>query len=63
MFLERKNIKKSSSEAVYGIKLKLCRIVSNISLYKNCFLLPLLKRFDCYVNLKFPLTYNGNSED
>ena len=33
-----KNIEKiNSSEAVLGIKLKLCRIVSNISIYKNYF--------------------------
>ena len=44
-----------------GMKLKLCRNVHNISLYKNCvFLLPLLMYFRCYN--KFPLAYNGKSE-
>ena len=52
----------NSSEAVWGIKLKLCRIVSNNSLDKNIFLLLLLKHFGCYGNLKFPLTYTGKSE-
>ena len=47
-----------------GIKLKLCRNVHNISLYKKgLFLLPLLMYFRCYGNLKFPLTYNGKSEN
>ena len=45
-----KKIKKS--EAIRGMKLKLCRNV-HISLYKIylCFLLPLLKCFHCYGNL------------
>ena len=59
----KKYSKINSSEAVWGIKLKLCRIVSNNSLYKNCFLLLLLKHFGCYGNLKFPLTYNGKNEN
>ena len=42
---------------MWGIKLKLCRIVLNISFYKNIvFLLPLLKCFGCYGNLNFWLT-------
>ena len=55
----KKNI---SSEAIRRMNLKLCRNVHNISLYKNCFLLPLLMLFRCYGNLKFPLTYNEKSE-
>ena len=49
------NIKKiNSSEAVWGIKLKLCRIVSNNSLYKSIvfFLLLLLKHCGCVLQLK-----------
>ena len=46
-----------------GKKLKLCRIVSNNSLYKKVFLLTLVKHFCCYGNLKFRLTYNGKSEN
>ena len=62
---KRQNLRKNiSSEAVWGIKLKLCRIVSNNSLYKKIvFLLPLLKLFGCYGNLKFPLTYSGKNEN
>ena len=30
---------------------------------KIAFLLPLLMYFRCYGNLKFPLTYNGKSEN
>ena len=60
----KKYSKIDSSEAVWGIKLKLCRIVSNNSLYKNTvFLLLLLKHFGCYDNLKIPLTYNGKTEN
>ena len=52
-----------SSEAIRGMKLKLCRNVHNINLCKNyVFLLPLLTCFRCYDNLKFPLTCNGKSE-
>ena len=40
-----------SSEAIMGIKLKLCRIVHNIRLYKSCFLLPLRMYFRYYGNL------------
>ena len=59
------NIKKSSisSEAIRGIKLKLCRTVHNISLYNCVILLPLLMYFCCYDNLKCPLAYNGKSEN
>ena len=55
----KKNI---SSEVLTGMKLKLCRNVHNISLYKNYV-------FNCccscaYVSMtiKFPLTYNGKSK-
>ena len=59
-----KYLKINSSEAVWGIKLKLCSIVSNIILYKMfVFYLPLLMHFGCCGNLKFPLTYNGKSEN
>ena len=53
-----------SSEAIRGMKLKLCRNVHNISLYRKSFffLLTLLMWFLCYGNLKFPLTYNEKSE-
>ena len=44
------------------MKLKRSRNVHNISLYKICFVLPLLMCFRCYGNLKFPLTYNEKSE-
>ena len=56
-----KNIQKPNS---FGMKLKLCSIVSNISLYKIIvFYLLLLMHFGCYGNLKFPLTYNRKSEN
>ena len=58
-FAKKKNKKIISSEAIRGIKLKLCRKVHNISLYKMAFLLSLLISFCCYGKLKFPLTYNG----
>ena len=65
--ISRKDIKIISSEAIRGMKLKLCRSVHNISLYKLfsfcfVFLLPLLVCFLCYGSLKFPLTYNKKSE-
>ena len=58
----KKYSKDNCLEAVWDIKLKLWRIVSNNSLYKK-HLLPLLKYFGCYGNLKIPLTYNGKSEN
>ena len=69
MATNRQNLRKifkNQLRAVWGIKLKLCSIVSNISLYRNMyihilFLLPLLMHFGCYGNLKFPLTYNGKN--
>ena len=51
-----------SSEAIRGMKLKLCRNVHNIKLYKHTVLMLLLMCFRCYGNLKFRLTYNGKSE-
>ena len=45
------------------IKLKHCRIVSNNSLYKKVVFIAVVKHFGCYGNLKFPLTYNGKSEN
>ena len=52
----RKNIQKSTPQKLFwGIKLKPCRIVSiNINLYRHC---------GCYGKFKFPLTYNGKSEN
>ena len=67
-----KKYKESTTQKLLGIKLKLCRIVSNNSLYKKrffffffffFFFLPLLRHFGCYGKLKFPLTYNGKSEN
>ena len=52
-----------SSEAISGMKLKLCRNIHNISLYKNYVLLLLLIYFGCYGNFKFPLTCNGKNEN
>ena len=63
-FEKKKKYKKViSSEAIRGIKLKFYRHVYSISLYKNGVLLPLLMRFCCYGNLKFPLTYKGETEN
>ena len=46
------------------MKLKLCRNIHSISLYKKyVFLLLLLMYFGCYGNLKFPLTCNGKNEN
>ena len=51
------------SEAIKGMKLKLCINVYDISLYINCFfLLLLLLCFRCYGKLKFPYIYNGKRE-
>ena len=60
----RKNIKKIiSSEAVNGTKLKPSRNVKALASTKTAFFLfSLLVHFRCYGNLKFPLTYNGESE-
>ena len=54
MATKRQNLRKNIQKSVWGIKLKLCKIVSNNSLYKNIvfFLLSLLKHFGCYGNLK-----------
>ena len=61
----RRNIKKiNSSEAVWRIKQKLCRIgVLLTTASTKFFLLPLLKHCGCYGNLKFPLNYNGKREN
>ena len=59
----RKTIKKSTPQKLKGeANAETLKIVYSISLYKFMFLLPLLKYFGCYGNLKFPLTYNGKSE-
>ena len=54
-----------SSDAIRGMKPKLCRNVHNISLYKSGISWYEIKLlcFHCYVNLNFPLTYNGKSEN
>ena len=57
----RKKYSKTISEAIRGIKLKFCRNVDNIILYKNGDLLPLLKYFGS--NLKFPQTYNKKNKN
>ena len=64
--LRKKQSKIISSEAIRGMKLKLCRNVHNIiSLYKNYvfFLLLLLMHFHCNGNVKFSSTYNRKSEN
>ena len=54
----------SKNIQIKGTKLKLCRNVCSVSLYKNgVFLLLLLMRFHCYGNLNSPVTYNGESEN
>ena len=58
IFLIKKII---ASEAIKGIKLKFHRNVHNLSLYKNDVCRCLC--FHCYGNLKFPLAYNGKSEN
>ena len=51
------------SEAIRGMKLKLCINVHDISLYMHfIFLLLLSMCFYCYGNFKFPYNYNGKSE-
>ena len=60
-----KRINLREKKKIISIKLKLCRNVHNISLYKNndfiavAHVLPLLWQLSC----KFPLTYNGKSEN
>ena len=51
-----------SSEAIRGMKLKLCRMFITLASTKTNVLLPLLMCIRCYGNLKFPLTYNEKSE-
>ena len=53
----------TTSDAIRGMKLKLCRNIHSISLYKHYVLLTLLMCFRCYGNLKFPLTCNGKNEN
>ena len=56
--------KMNYSEAVWRIKLKLCRIVSNISLYKKILcLLPLLKYIGCYSSLKVSIDLQWETEN
>ena len=54
-----------SSEAIRGIKLKLCRNVCLISLYKNDFVYCCWSDmcFHCYGKFKFPFAYNGKMEN
>ena len=59
-FVKKKYKKINSLEAVFGIKLKLCRIVSNSSLYKNfVFFIAIAQA----LWLLFLLTYSGKSEN
>ena len=64
-FSTKKYIQKSFfSEAIRGMKLKLCINVHDISLYINCiFFVSLLMCFRCYGNSNIPYTcsYNGKS--
>ena len=54
----------NSSEAIWGINLKLCSKVHSISFYKKIlFLLLLHMHFGCYGILKFPQTYNGENKN
>ena len=61
----RKNIKKiNSSEAIRGIKLKVCRIVYNISLYKNIvFYCRCLSTLVAMATLNFHGLINGKDEN
>ena len=58
---EPKKISHVCSEAIRGLKLKLCRNAHNISLYKSC---VFYCRCSCVsiAMTKLPLTYNGKSE-
>ena len=65
---KKKNQKSFFSEAIRGMKLKLCINVHDISLYINCIfyffiLMSLPMFFRCYGNSNFPYTcsYNGKS--
>ena len=46
-----------------GVKLKLCRTVNNISLYKRDISFLCWLCFRCYGNIKFPFSFNGKSEN
>ena len=64
--LSKKYSKIFFSEAIRGMKLKLCTNVHDISLYINyslycCCPCALVAMATCYSNLKFPYTYNGKS--
>ena len=59
-FAKRK-IEKHLLRSHKGTKLKLCRTL-HLASTKCMFLLPLLMYFRCYINLMFPLTYNGKSD-
>ena len=54
--------KSISSEAIMRMKLKLCRHVCNISLYKNCVFIAIAHVLSVLWQLKHILTYNDKSE-
>ena len=63
-FRKKKNIKKSTPQKLFGGKsLHFAELFVAIASTKILFLLPLLKHFGCFGNLKFPLIYNGKSEN
>ena len=51
------------SEAIKGMKLKFCINVMTLASTYIIFLLSVPLCFRCYGNLKFPFTYNGQSEN
>ena len=51
-------------EAIWRIKLKICRNVHSISFNKDIVILLLLHvYFGCYSSLKFPYTYNRENDN
>ena len=50
-----------SSEVIRGLKLKLCRTVHNINLYKTCVFIAVAHVLSLLWKLKVSLTYNGKS--
>ena len=52
-----------STETIVGLKLKLCRNVHNISLFKSTFLVNVALVFPLLWQLSFHLTYNGKREN
>ena len=52
-----------SSEAIRGIKLKLCRNVYGVGLYKNGVFLAIANALSLLGQLKVSIDYNGKSEN